>query len=275
MRFFHRLFDFYVFSSIHVALGVFCFVKLTLLSYTIGENDTAIFVFFSTIASYNFIRFNNISKSKNWMSTWYLENKIPLFVLTAVSSLFCLYYLVNFDLNVIFILTPFILLTFFYGTQLNRRAVSLRKIPGLKIFLIAFCYAGITVLFPLVHNEVEIGFSVFMLFIQRLFFVVLITIPFDIRDVAYDSSKLKTIPQRIGIRNAKITGVILAFIVLFLELFFLDNGPENLFIFLIIKVISVLLLLFSKVNQSKYYSAFWIEAIPIIWYGLLFVTLNM
>ena len=49
-----------------------------------------------------------------------------------------------------------------------------------NLFLIAFCFAGITVLFPLVQNGVGITLVVWLLFLQRIFFVLLITIPFDI-----------------------------------------------------------------------------------------------
>ncbi len=270
-----RFFDFYIFGNIHVAIGAFCFVKITLLSFGIGENETAIFVFFSTIVSYNFIRFMDAPITTNEFGKWFFKNKSALIILSIISSLFILFFLKGFHFNTLLVLTPFVLLTLFYGMKLPKKATSLRYIPGLKIFIIAFCFAGITVLFPLVQNSVEITFSIWIFLLQRLFFVILITFPFDIRDIDCDTRILKTIPQLFGIKTAKLIGVVLAILIFTIEfIYHFENGKDSIIV-LSISFLATILLLFSNKNQSKYYSSFYVEALPIIWYLIFVFSLKM
>ena len=273
MQFLKRFFDFYIFSNIHVAFGTFCFVKITLITQGVYTNDTACFVFFSTILSYNFIRFTNISTTKNWMTSWYIQHKILLILVSVLSGIGALFFLFKLNRTAILVLIPFMLLTFFYGINLPRMASSLRTISGVKTFLIAFCYAGITVIFPLVQNSIEIDVSIVPLFIQRFFFVLLITIPFDIRDVQFDSSRLQTIPQYLGVRNSKVMGGVLAILVVLIETKLVLDANNSQIIVFIITGMALILLLFSKKKQSKYYSSFWVEAIPIFW--LLLLKMNL
>ncbi len=270
MQIMKRLFDFYIFSNIHVAVGAFCFVKITLLSFGISENETALFVFFSTILSYNFIRFMDLPLKETVFGIWFYKNKKHLLLISFISGIFCLFYLIGFEKLALFVLAPFVVMTVFYGMKLPKKAFSLRRIPGLKIFVIAFCFAGITVLFPLAQNKIEFSLQVVSLFLQRLFFVILITLPFDIRDINYDSKILKTIPQIFGVRIAKIIGVSLLFAVLILTYYYHLEKNMEFYIVVLINLFAVVLLLFSKSNQPKYYSSFLVEALPIIWYVLLY-----
>jgi 4-hydroxybenzoate polyprenyltransferase len=71
---------------------------------------------------------------------------------------------------------------------------SLRNIPYLKIFLIAGSWAGLSVFWwrPFNHEAL-------LLFLIRLIIVLVITLPFDIRDIDDDKKKqLKTIPIFLG-----------------------------------------------------------------------------
>lgn len=275
MQILKRLFNFYIFSNIHVAVGAFCFVKITLLSYGIVENKTALFVFFSTILSYNFIRFMDLPLRETFFGNWFYTNKIPLILISILSSVFSLYLLIEFELIALIVLAPFVVLTFFYGMKLPKKAISLRRIPGLKIFVIAFCFAGITVLFPLVQNEVAISLEIIPLFVQRLLFVILITLPFDIRDINYDSKALKTIPQLFGVRVAKILGAILFFVILILAFYNYTEKSIDFYIITLMSLLATSLLLFAKQNQPKYYSSFCVEALPIVWYIIFVFSLKM
>jgi len=275
MQILKRLFDFYIYSNIHVAIGAFSFVKITLLSFGMTENETALFVFFSTILSYNFIRFMDLPKRNSDFGNWFYKSKKQLLLISILSGMFCLYFFVSFKIDAIVALTPFVLLTLFYGMKLPRKAVSLRYIPGLKIFVIAFCFAGITVLFPLVQNGIEITFSIWVFLLQRLFFVILITLPFDIRDVDSDTKILKTIPQLLGVIAAKLVGLILAVFIFLIEFIYHFENGKNSTIVLSISFLAVLLLLFSSKNQSKYYSSFWVEALPIFWLVIFVFSLKM
>ena len=81
--------------------------------------------------------------------------------------------------------------------------MALREVPGIKIFLIALAWSLVSV--GLLVEEYQIGgqlmfgfclFTVFVLFL-------LLTIPFDIRDLKYDKFQLKTIPKVFGEEKAR------------------------------------------------------------------------
>ncbi len=263
-----NILNFYIFSNIHVALATFCLTKITLLEIGISENKTAWFVFFSTLISYNVIRFLRFDKIENWFQKWFETNKKYLFILTSFSLLFLIYFTFQLRLKALLVLFPFSLLTFFYVFPVKK--YSLRNVAGLKLFLIAISWAGITVLFPLVQNHITLRIVDYITFLQRFLFVIAISIPFDIRDFNYDAKSLKTLPQQIGIEKSKFVGIILLLLFFFLEFFKTDYSSQNIISLLVIMVFSSVLLLKSNVNQSKYYSAFFVESIPVIWFLMLF-----
>jgi len=275
MQFIKRFFQFYIFSNIHVAVGVFCLVKITLLSYNISENNTALFVFFSTIIAYNFIRFLRISDIVNWFTDWMENAKSALYALIVFSILAVIILAFSIQIKAFLWLIPFGIFTFFYGFPFPFKNIPLRNIAGVKLFLIAISFAGITVLFPLVQNNIEINLNVWITFIQRFLFIVLVAIPFDIRDLHIDSKSLKTLPQMVGVKKAKMIGVLLGVLFVMLEFFkeFIDQ--KQLIVILVVSIVSVLFLMNSTKKQSKYYSAFWVETLPIFWFLLMILIINM
>ena len=272
MHLIKRLFDFYIFSNIHVALAVFCLAKITLLTFGYRENEVPVFLFFATIIAYNFIRLYRKTRIKSWFSGWINSNKIALTALSLLALIFVIIIALKLQLKALLSLIPFGLFTLFYVIPIKgiiKTNTSLRMVSGIKIFLIAFCWAGITVLFPLINYDIDFTLDVWIVFIQRFLFVLVITIPFDIRDLAHDEETLKTIPQVLGLQNAKRLGLFL--LMLFLGLIFLRSSlsAPQLRVELIVAVIALLFLIKSKPNQSKYYSSFFVESIPIIWLLLI------
>jgi hypothetical protein len=268
MQLVQRVFDFYIFSNIHVALATFCLAKITLLTFDHQENEVPFFIFFATIVAYNFIRSSRKSKIKSWFSDWMDANKSTILFITVLSFVLMTIVAFNLRIKALISLIPFGLFTLFYVIPLKgitKTTTSLRMVSGIKIFLIAFCWAGITVLFPLINYDVIFSMDVWVVFIQRFLFVLVITIPFDIRDLGHDEETLKTIPQVLGLQNAKRLGLFL--LMLFLGLTFIRSSitHEQLRIELIVALISLIFLIKSKATQSKYYSAFFVESIPIIW----------
>ncbi len=265
-----RIFDFYIFSNIHVALAVFCLVKVTLLSYENHSNLIPLFCLFSTIASYNLIRIFRVEEVQPWFFEFIKRNKFILVVLTVLSAIACLYFVYSFTFKTILWLLPFAIATLFYVNPfaIKNQRLSLRYIALVKLFLIAISWAGVTVFIPLVQYEINIGFNEITIFVQRFLFVMAITIPFDIRDIAYDKAALKTLPHVIGIQKSKWLGLL--FLILFLGLEFLKTPiqPEQLRIHFFIAVLTLLFLVKSTEDQHKYYSGFFVESLPMIWLGL-------
>ncbi len=266
-----RLLDFYIFSNIHVAFATFCFTKITLSSYLIQQNDIAWFVFFSTVLSYNYIRLYRRSEIKtDWFALWITKHRNILILVCLVSLAGLIFYGLRLTQNALLALIPFGLATLFYVLPFSR-GKSLRAVSTLKLFLIAFCWAGVTVLLPLIQNNATIDVNVFITFLQRFLFVVAITIPFDIRDLSFDTDSLMTLPQMIGLDNSKRLGLL--FLMLFLGLNFLksDIDISILRTELIVALLALILLVRAKEHQHKYYSALFVESIPIVWYLLILI----
>jgi len=110
--------------------------------------------------------------------------------------------------------------------------------------------------------------------LQRVLFLLAIIIPFDIRDVNADSQSLKTLPQVVGIKKAKIIGYILLFLFIGLECLKSNLSMSIVYILFGISLVTGLFIKFTSVKQSRYYTGFWVEAIPIIWLGLFMLFLG-
>jgi hypothetical protein len=98
----------------------------------------------------------------------------------------------------------YMLFLFFPNPLFQKTAKNLRAIGGLKIYIIAFVWAITVVVFPLVNENYKLDIMVYLTFAQRFLFVIIIMLPFEIRDMKNDSLKLLTIPQQIGVFNTKI-----------------------------------------------------------------------
>jgi hypothetical protein len=96
-------------------------------------------------------------------------------------------------------------------------------------------------------------------------------LPFEIRDLDLDQIYLSTIPQKIGVRNTKIIGYALLGDALLLE-FVKHQFDQNRFLIVVfLVVILILFLAKSTPKRSRYYTAFWVEAIPILTLGILWI----
>ena len=269
MRSLKTFFDFYVYSNIHVALAAFSLTKISLLSYGIFENESSFFVFFATIISYNFIISYKINEIDIFSMSWIKDHKKLLIILNIISVLFLIIYAFNIKFLAYWVLIPFAITTFFYIVPYRINNKNLRSIASLKLFLIALTWAGITVLFPLIQNEVVLDKHVWVIFFQRFLFILAITIPFDIRDKNNDHIQLKTLPQVFGVKKSKIIGSIA--LILFFILEFYNSQFENSSIYKMafLSLSALLFIIFSKENKNRFYTAFWVEALPIFWLILL------
>ena len=125
---------------------------------------------------------------------------------------------------------------------------------------------------PLLNENYSLDNDAIMEVIQRYLYVLIAILPFEIRDMKYDSIKLSTIPQRIGIVKTKIIGVLLIIVMFLLEFFKDEFWLNKTIVFGIICLLLLLFLIFSSKSQKQNYSGFWVEGIPILW--AILVTAN-
>lgn len=271
MHLLKQWFEFYVFSNIHVAIAAYCLTKITFLEFGFQNEYLALFVFFSTILSYNLIRLFQLDKINSMTAIWIRANKKGLLVLNILALSGIVYYAFKLSIRGLLALLPFFIATVFYVLPIKNKAIGLRQIPALKLILIAFSWVGITLYFPLQEAR-HLNFSTqWFYFAQRFLFIVAITIPFDIRDAQFDLPDLATIPQIFGIKNAKIIAASALFLFLGIDYFVLDVNSGLFFVDLVTIILSVLLIGFTSPYRNRYYTAFWMEAMPILWYLLLVI----
>ncbi len=268
MQVLKRIFDFYINSSIHVALAVCGLVWVTLLNFNVGADlDFIYFIFFATVTGYNFVKYFGLAKFHHRSLAGWLK-AIQIFSFLCFIGL--VYFTFKLKMETIVYFGVLGVITFIYAIPFLPKKVfmdagNLRAISGLKIYVIAFVWMAVTVIVPLLNEGYTLNNDVLIEAIQRYLYVIIAMLPFEIRDMRYDSIKLSTIPQRIGVARTKIIGVLLIVFMFLLE-FFKDEFYINKTIILgIVSVLLLLFVVFSKVNQKNYYSGFWVEGIPILW----------
>ena len=269
MKALKQIFDFYINSSIHVALAVVSLSWLTLFEFqALGNKTILYFIFFASITGYNFVKYFGLAKFHhrslaNWLKI------IQIFSL--ISFVLMCYYAFQIQIKTFIYLAILGLITFLYAIPflpkhfLYDEKQNLRSVGGIKIYVIAFVWSSVTVFIPLVNNGVHISNEVFITALQRFIFVIVLTLPFEIRDLKFDSLKLATIPQKIGERWTKIIGVMLLLVFYALEYLKPEVLLKEQIVLLIIAVITLFSLIKANRDQGNYYSGFWVEGIPILW----------
>lgn len=258
------LLNFYIKSSIHVAFAVVSLVSISIgLS---GGNATfklLIFIFCSAICAYNFVKFYPliISKKQNALSPFILG--ISLLALTLCGYLVSIFT----SLSKILLLLGCILILL-YSIPLKQDHKNLRNKKGWKIYLVIFSWLILTVGIPF-SEAVFFDFKIFFysLLVQGVYLFVAI-LPFDIRDLKEDSLSLQTFPQKWGIKKSKVVGVFLLSLVSLLLLFVFEAGTSFTKSTLLCFGLLAVFLIRSTPRRSMYYTAFWVEGIPLIWLAL-------
>ena len=129
--------------------------------------------------------------------------------------------------------------------------------------MVALSWVITTVFLPLSMADIPITKWSWVYSIQRYLFVLVATLPFEIRDLKMDAPHLSTWPQKMGIPKTKILGVILLLSFMLLEAYSLTSEYTVLTISIVFLLMAAVLI--SKGEQSKYFSSFWVEGIPILW----------
>ncbi|WP_282162349.1 hypothetical protein [Ulvibacterium marinum] len=145
---------------------------------------------------------------------------------------------------------------------------------GFKIVPVALVWAGTTVVLPVWAAGSALSWDVWIETIQRLILVLILILPFEIRDMKYDPPELKTFPRRYGMVKTKTLGILLIFLFFFLTLLKDETTQLEILSKTLLSLGMGSILLITKKNQNKYFSAFWVEAIPIFWWILIWVLIG-
>jgi hypothetical protein len=162
-----------------------------------------------------------------------------------------------------------LILTLLYTLPFFPNRSNARNWAGVKIYIVALCWVGVTLFLPIINSEISLSIDVLLVALQRFILIFVLILIFEIIDLKLDDPHLKTVPQQIGVYHTKIVGSLL--ILAFVGLEFLDSNFKypTLFLKMGIGLTTFILLFFANENRSKYYTSFWVESVPIFWLGLL------
>ncbi len=267
MKWLRRIFDFYLDASVHVALAVFSLVGCSGLILNIPIPDPlAFFLFFASISCYNFVKYGVEAEKYVKVANRYHKN---IQFLSIGCLLIATYFAFFLRTETWFGIALLLALTGLYALPVLPGTKNLRSWGGLKIVLVALVWAGATVLLPVVEVGKMLSWDVSIEFVQRLLLVLVLLVPFEIRDLTYDAPDLKTLPQRYGVVTTKWLAVF-TLVVLFLLTFIKDRVSQmELIGKSLLCLVLGMALLYTNTKQSRYFASFWVEGIPIFWYGIL------
>ncbi len=267
MKLVEKIFDFYLDASIHVALAVFCLIQVTeeFLNIT-PNNHLSYYVFFGTIACYNFIKYGVEAEKYILVANRYHKN-IQFFSFGCLGI--AIYHAWFLNLQSWVAIGVLLVLTGLYALPILPMGIKLRSHGLLKIALVGIIWAGTTVVLPMLAINQPLSWDFGVETFQRFILVIVLLLPFEIRDLAYDNPNLNTLPQRIGVANTKIFGAFAT--VVFFSLTFLKDDlsmPEVISCGVLFLILGWVMYR-TRRSQSKYFASFWVEAIPIYWWGVV------
>ncbi len=258
-----KVFNFYINSSIHVALAITALIKLTFLKFQVLGDDVYLYFGFTvSVVAYNFIKYTSITELHHRKKTLFMSQ---IKIITAISGLFCVYFGSQLSLDIWLYVLPFGVLTILFGMPIFPNRKNLLNVASIKIFIIGLVWTGITAIIPFVYIEGGYSFDMIIETIQRFIFVIVLMLPFEIRNLQYDVVALETIPQKIGITKTKVFGGGLLVVFLLLTAIKDDLLSAEILSTISVTMISLLFLWGTEKKQSAYFSSFWVLGIPMIW----------
>lgn len=252
---FKQLLDIFINTSILVGLAVCALLIITEISLVLPFNhQLEIFVFLGTIVGYNFLKYFPIISN---VITVLIKQHLTVIVVSVLAFVGVVYFYFQLQktLQIGFMVTAVLVCIYPY----------VRKYGTVKITIVSFCITVITAILPALVLK-TFSIDVYLLILQRFVIVVSLLIPVEILDLKTDDKSLQTLPQKIGVKNTKIVGLI--FLIFFVGLEFFKKSID--IVNILMAIIVALFVVFSSQKRSSYYSKFWVESIPILWYILTF-----
>lgn len=261
-----QLFSLYIYGSMHVAMSVLALVLMTNHQFGIPFDwAVAVFAYCGTMFSYNFMKYDGLFRVKKTAGqrVKLIVALSTLALVAAEVSFFFLKWVTQVTAVVFFGLTALYTVPFFPNTK------NLRNWSGVKIYIVALCWAGITLVLPLIDAGIPLTSDAYLKFSQRFLLIIVLILVFEIIDLREDDPHLKTIPQQIGVRKSKVLNLFLLVLLFFLEFLRIKIDYWQLAANFCMVTTTALFTVYATPDRSKYYTLFWVEAIPIFWLVLV------
>ncbi|HPN71605.1 MAG TPA: hypothetical protein PLZ32_18895 [Saprospiraceae bacterium] len=265
--FWKKVLEWYVYGSFHVALMTGFYISF---NYLIAERafdwPYIIFVSLGTHVIYSFHKIIALDRIKVFRSERYLlfikyHRHILIYCAMSILGMMVSTLRLSFD-QILLIILPGIV-SMLYVLPLFKNKRRLRDLPYIKIFLITIIYSFLCTFIPLYNL---IGFQDGLLFFMiSTFFILALTLTFDIRDVEIDQADhVKTIATYLGTYKAILLSLVLLVLACIIFSFaaysILPNAKLPIFAYWIVGVISFFSILNCKNKEDLYYSL-WMDGL--------------
>lgn len=273
----------FVYSNIWVGLAVASLSVVSFLTFRDWNWDYVLLCFTSTIAFYGYARLVESVEveeaPEQHIAAWTLSHRNSIIGISALCTLASLYFWFDMDSAPRW---TFAVASAFSGlytlpSLFNRRGV--RYMAGFKLFYIAAIWTIVTLTIPAMISKVDIDLALILHHFERVFFLIAITIPFDIRDARTDATDMLTLPMwlgTVGARNLALTCI--AFVIL-LQLYPGYNAAGIPWTEVGVYLLTGYLVHRSDEELPDMYFSFVIEGLPIllaiataIWFGASYIS---
>lgn len=262
MRVLSALFAFYIQASFHVALSLISLLVFTwqLLGIPVSPAYCGA-LFFGSVAGYNAIK-HGAEPWKHRKSRGQVNRAI--YRVSLACGLLALALLTRLDLQTVLLLGLSGVIAALYALPVMPGFRNLRSFGLLKVGLVALVWTLVTLWIPLRDHGVFTERDLLVEGFQRLLWVSLLMLPFEVRDMQVDPPALRTLPRRLGLGRTRQLGW--AGAVVFAAATLLKSHPAEgeLWVKGVAGLLTGLGIQGSRQGQSPYYASFWIEAIPLV-----------
>lgn len=265
------LLDAIVFSNIWIALAALS-LHLFILDSLQLELDVpaALLIFLGTFIAYNFLKFKGLKDEGNQsvFFEWMRMHKVFLQLAVLFACLFSAYLMFFLEaLQYLVLLVSALTVLLYLGVE----TFNLRRFWFLKTPIVGLVWALILVVFALVSSK-EAFYSMNLinsaLFVY--FFIVGLTIPFELRDFNIDlkAQDSPTLPMKIG----KVKTKIIALVHLLLALVFLLQFNQEAYALIILILLAVKKIIAIDIKSSEYEFSFVLDGIIVAIYPSFLLT---
>jgi 4-hydroxybenzoate polyprenyltransferase len=279
----NRLLEGLLYSSVFISL---CGFALTVETYLLAGLPVswamALFVFLATLFTYNLSSVQSILRRPNQSinrrhTVWSQRHKKELAVLGLLSIAVAagVYFWSGLRIDLWFVLHLAVISVGYTVPVLykRRRVKPLRSVPLLKVFLIAYVWAVVTAMFPLLDGGMDVWQpETLWLFLRRFLFILALALLFDIRDYTYDlDTKTLTFPGWIGVRKTKLLS--LGLLLLYMGVV-LASGERGIILWaLLLSAVGAAIIVWrSAENRPRVYFAILADGAMLLHAGLVLLA---
>lgn len=220
--------------------------------------------FFATLIIYNGQRLLLSSKKlyQNARNEWYLKNKRWLYAImfSALIEMIVFVFQIPWRAWAHYGILLMISIGYFWP------ALNLRSIPFLKSLFIAFVWVASSCIIPWYNDDpaaATLNKSTVGFFASQFIFIWVLCIPFDIRDLHFDSEKhIKSMPVIIGVRRSKL--VALALGLLYILCYYYVGNKQIIWVGRITFLFIMPVMRLTNENRHPYFYAFLVDGIILL-----------